>query len=79
MRIQKLYFSKITNWVLVESDAGESLDDVLSRSKKFSNENTLRVGYCLMKGLAHLHNCGVVHMDLNDGNVTLKRKGDGVS
>ncbi|CAL2048812.1 unnamed protein product [Caenorhabditis brenneri] len=62
---------------IVESDAGESLDDVLSRSKKFSNENTLRVGYCLMKGLAHLHNCGVVHMDLNDGNVTLKRKGDG--
>ncbi|EGT50506.1 hypothetical protein CAEBREN_09694 [Caenorhabditis brenneri] len=62
---------------IVESDAGESLDDVLSRSKKFSNENTLRVGYCLMKGLAHLHNCGVVHMDLNDGNVTLKRNGDG--
>ncbi|EGT57979.1 hypothetical protein CAEBREN_03751 [Caenorhabditis brenneri] len=62
---------------IVESDAGESLDDVLSRSEKFSNENSLRVGYSLMKGLSHLHNCGVVHMDLNDGNVTLKRKSDG--
>ncbi|CAO4384684.1 unnamed protein product [Caenorhabditis nigoni] len=71
------HFETASYRVIIMSEEGESLGNVLSRNNNgvFSNGNSLRVSYCLTKALDSLHHVGYVHRDINRDNITMKQQG----
>ena len=63
------------NFLVMEYIDGFSLRDYLSKSKKISEINSLRVLMSAASALDAAHESGIVHRDLKPGNLLLTRKG----
>lgn len=64
-------------YMVFEYLAGGSLEDRLADAEALSKEEIARIAREVAEGLAHAHECGVVHRDLKPGNLLFD--GDGRS
>lgn len=76
-------------YIALQTEAGKTLDDWLDQQGQMPANELLRVGLSLTKGLAHLHQHGVVHgqvqpgdfvfPDLRDSDILAKIQNYGIS
>lgn len=64
-------------YLVMELLLGESLQDLLEKSKTLSREEAVDLGLQILLGLECAHALGVVHRDLKPGNVFLDTRGVG--
>lgn len=64
-------------YLVMELLVGESLEDLLEKSKTLSREEAVDLGLQILLGLECAHALGVVHRDLKPGNVFLDTRGEG--
>lgn len=57
---------------------GESLEDRLSREKRLSTSEIVRIGRQVASGLAAAHERGMIHRDIKPGNILLEKGTDRV-
>ena len=68
--------TKKTAFIAMEYIKGESLFDLLCRSRTLSLNYTLAIAVAVLKGLHSAHKMGFVHRDIKPGNVLLDINGD---
>lgn len=64
-------------YLVMELLVGESLEDLLEKSKTLSREEAVDLGLQILLGLECAHALGVVHRDLKPGNVFLDTRSEG--
>ena len=65
------------NYFVLEYPDGETLEEVLEQSKRLPPIEAVRIVHQALIGLQHIHERGMIHRDLNPGNLMLV--GDGPS
>jgi serine/threonine protein kinase len=64
------------HYLVLEHLEGETLEDVLEKSKRLPVPEAVRIVHQALHGLQHLHEKGMIHRDLKPANLMLVR-GDG--
>jgi serine/threonine protein kinase len=59
------------HYLVMEYLEGETLDVVLSRRKKLTPPEAVRLTHQLLQGLGHIHDQGLIHRDLKPANMML--------
>src|SRR4051812_17657374 len=59
------------HYLVMELLEGETVDEVLQRSKRLPPIEAIDIVYQALSGLQHLHECNVVHRDLKPSNLML--------
>lgn len=59
------------HYVVMEHLEGDTLEDVLAERKKLAPAEAMRVAHHVSLGLQHLHERGMIHRNINPGNIML--------
>ena len=62
-------------YIVMEYVEGETLADVIRDKKQLSVDTIVQIGIQLAKALDYAHTKGIVHRDVNPGNIMLLRDG----
>lgn len=74
--IYDLYPTGESVWIVQEYIAGGTLADLLADGRRFPLERGREWAALLMDGVAHVHQAGILHLDLKPSNVLLDRSGN---
>ncbi|ETR66880.1 MAG: serine/threonine protein kinase [Candidatus Magnetoglobus multicellularis str. Araruama] len=62
-------------YLFMEYVEGESLEDLINRKKRLSDDEAIRIIIDVLKGLQHAHELGVIHRDIKPSNIMITRDG----
>jgi serine/threonine-protein kinase len=64
-----------TMWLVLEYVDGFTLEEILAKKKKLTPMSACAIAFEMVKGLAHAHEHGIVHRDIQPQNVLVSRDG----
>lgn len=75
--IIRLYdISKDKKYIILEYIEGSTIFDLIILKQKISEEIILKISKCILQGLRYIHEKGVVHSDIHEGNIMFSNFND---